>query len=131
VAVWRPGDGGEERQWLELVARVREDVKGLRREGKRCGEVLWWCSPFIRAGGAPGRGGRGVTVALNVFSAIEDDEVKGRVKEGVLMAGQVKAQGSHSRRGAGRCGVARRGGIWRWRSWGQPDRGQSPLDRER
>jgi hypothetical protein len=42
-----------------------------------------------------------VTVALNVFNAIEDGEVKGRVKEGVLMAGRVKAQGSHSRRGAG------------------------------
>jgi hypothetical protein len=30
-------------------------------------------------------------VALNVFNAIEDGEVKGRVKEGVLMAGRVKA----------------------------------------
>jgi hypothetical protein len=42
-----------------------------------------------------------VMVALNVFNAIEDGEVKGRVKEGVLMAGRVKARGSHSRRGAG------------------------------
>jgi hypothetical protein len=28
-----------------------------------------------------------VTVALNVFNAIEDGEVKGMVKEGFLMAG--------------------------------------------
>jgi hypothetical protein len=27
------------RRWLELVARAKEGVKGLTREGKRCGEV--------------------------------------------------------------------------------------------
>jgi hypothetical protein len=58
------GDGGEERQWLELVARAKEGAKGLGREGKRCGEVRGWCSPFIGAKGALGRGGWGVTVAL-------------------------------------------------------------------
>jgi hypothetical protein len=61
-----------------------------------------------------------VTVALNVFNAIEDGEVKGRVKEGVLMAGRVEARGSHSRRGAGRCGEVGCGGIQRWRSRGWP-----------
>jgi hypothetical protein len=60
AAVWWPGNGGEERRWLELITRA----KGLRREGKRCGEVQGCCSPFIGAGGEPGRGCRGVTMAL-------------------------------------------------------------------
>jgi hypothetical protein len=30
--------GGNERRQLELVARVEEGVKKLRREGMRCGE---------------------------------------------------------------------------------------------
>jgi hypothetical protein len=65
AAVWRLGDGGEERLWLEVVARVKEGAKRLEKEGIRCGEVWGWCSPFIGAGGAPGRGGRGGgTVAL-------------------------------------------------------------------
>jgi hypothetical protein len=29
------------------------------RSGERCGEALGGCSPFIGAGAAPGRGGRG------------------------------------------------------------------------
>jgi hypothetical protein len=29
------------------------------RSGERCGEARGWCSPFIGAEGAPGRGGRG------------------------------------------------------------------------
>jgi hypothetical protein len=92
AAVWRPGDGGEERRRLELIVRVKEGAKGLGREGKRCGEVRGWCSPFIGVEGAPGRGGRGVTVALIIFNAIEDGKVKGRVKEGVLMAGRVRRE---------------------------------------
>jgi hypothetical protein len=90
VAVWRPSDGGEEWRRLELVAREKEGVKGLEGEGKRCGEVRGWCSPFIWARGAPRRGGRGGNGGVNVFNAIEDGEVKGRVKEGVLMVGRVK-----------------------------------------
>jgi hypothetical protein len=30
-----------------------------KRSGGRCGATRGWCSPFIGAGGAPGRGGRG------------------------------------------------------------------------
>jgi hypothetical protein len=30
--------GGNEWRWLELVARVKEGVKELGREGMRCGE---------------------------------------------------------------------------------------------
>jgi hypothetical protein len=67
---------------------VKEGAKGLRREGKICGEVRGWCSPFIWVRGAPGRGcRRGGNDGVNVFNAIEDGEVKWRVKEGVLMAG--------------------------------------------
>jgi hypothetical protein len=39
VAVWRPGNGGEEWRCLELIARTKEGTKGLRGEGRRCGEV--------------------------------------------------------------------------------------------
>jgi hypothetical protein len=59
AAVWQSGDDGEERWWLELVVRAKEGVKGLGREGKRCGVVRGWCSPFIGVGGALGRCGRG------------------------------------------------------------------------
>jgi hypothetical protein len=54
AAVWRPCDGGEERRCLELIARAKEGVKGLKREGKRCGEVRGWCSPFIGVGACRG-----------------------------------------------------------------------------
>jgi hypothetical protein len=122
--VWRPGDGSEEQWWLELIVRAKEGAKGLKREGKMCGEVRGWCSPLWgpreRRGGVAGGG---VTVALNVFNAIEDGEVKGRVKEGVLMMGRVKAGSSLSRRGAGRRGVAERGEIRRRRSRGRPAQG--------
>jgi hypothetical protein len=57
ATVWRPGDDGEERWRLELIARAKEGTKGLRREGKRCGEVRGWCSTNIGAEGAVGRGG--------------------------------------------------------------------------
>jgi hypothetical protein len=40
----------------ERKARVWREAK---RGWKRCGEPWGWCSPFIGAGGAPGRGGRG------------------------------------------------------------------------
>jgi hypothetical protein len=51
--------GGSERRWLELVARAKEGVKELRREGMRCGEGRGSHRPFIGAGGGSGRGGRG------------------------------------------------------------------------
>jgi hypothetical protein len=89
-----------------------------------CGEVRGWCSPLIGAGGAPGRGCRGGgNGGVNVFNVIEDGEVKGRVKEGVLMAGRVKARGSDSRSGAGRRRLAGRCGIRRRHSRGQSAQG--------
>jgi hypothetical protein len=42
---------------------------------------------FYRGWGSAGEGWLGGNGGVNVFKAIEDDEVKGRVKEGVMMAG--------------------------------------------
>jgi hypothetical protein len=46
---------GNERRRLELIAIANE----LGREGMRCGEIWGPHRPFIGAGGAPERGGRG------------------------------------------------------------------------
>jgi hypothetical protein len=59
AAVWRPGDGGEERRQLELIARAKEGAKGLWREDKRCVEIRGWCSPFIGGGARWGGVARG------------------------------------------------------------------------
>jgi hypothetical protein len=54
------GDGGvAERRRVELVVRAKEGAKELRREGMRCGESRGSHRPFMGAGGAPERGGRG------------------------------------------------------------------------
>jgi hypothetical protein len=45
---------------------------------------------FYRGRGSTGEGWSGGNGGVNVFNAIEDSEVKGRVKERVLMAGRVK-----------------------------------------
>jgi hypothetical protein len=47
---------GEAAALGERKARVWREAK---RGWKRCGELWGWCSPFIGAGGVPGRGGRG------------------------------------------------------------------------
>jgi hypothetical protein len=47
---------GEAVAFSERAAQAgRED----NRSGERCGDARGWCSPFIGAGAAPGRGGRG------------------------------------------------------------------------
>jgi hypothetical protein len=50
---------GNERRWLELVARAKEGAEELGREGMRCGESRGSHRHFIGVGGAPERGGRG------------------------------------------------------------------------
>jgi hypothetical protein len=50
--------GGSERWRIELVARAKEGVKELGREGMRCGEGRGSHRPFIGAEGAPRSGGR-------------------------------------------------------------------------
>jgi hypothetical protein len=46
-----------------VVSALGERKARARREGnvsgERCGELWGWCSPFIGAGGAAGRGGQG------------------------------------------------------------------------
>jgi hypothetical protein len=77
--------GGSERWRLELVARVKEGAKELRREGMRCSEGRGSHRPFIGGGGAPGRGGRGGNGGVNGFNAIQDG---GKVKGGGVMVGE-------------------------------------------
>jgi hypothetical protein len=74
---WRTG--GNERRRLVLVARVREGVKELRREGMRCGESRGSHRPYIGVGGAPERGGQGSNGGVNGANAIEGG---GEVKRG-------------------------------------------------
>jgi hypothetical protein len=82
VVVWRLSDGSEEWRWLELIARAKEGMKGLKREGKRCGEVRGWCSPFIGAGEAPGRGCQGVTVVLMSLMPLKTARLRGGFRRG-------------------------------------------------
>jgi hypothetical protein len=74
---WRTG--GNERRWLELIARAKEGVKELGREGMRCSESRGSHRPFIGEGGAPERGGRGSNGGVNGVNAIEGE---GEVKRG-------------------------------------------------
>jgi hypothetical protein len=71
--------GGNERRRLELVARAKEGAKELGREGMRCGEGRGSHRPFIGAGGAPERGGRGSNGGVNGVNFIEGG---GEVKRG-------------------------------------------------
>jgi hypothetical protein len=52
----------------ERVAQARRE-RSLSEE--RCGELWEGCSPFIGAGGAPGRGGRVINAGANGVNAIE------------------------------------------------------------
>jgi hypothetical protein len=74
---WRTG--GNNRQWLELIVRAKEGMKELGKEGMRCGESRGSHCPFLRAGGAPERGGRGSNGGVNGINAIEGG---GEVKRG-------------------------------------------------
>jgi hypothetical protein len=68
----RQRTGGNERWRLELLARVKDGAKELGRGGMRCGEIWRSHRPFIGAGGAPERGGRGgVTVALMALTPLK------------------------------------------------------------
>jgi hypothetical protein len=73
------------------VAALGEDTaqawRERKRSGGRCGATRGWCSPFIGAGGAPGRGGRAVNTGVNDFNTIEDGggfkrEIKGGEMKG-------------------------------------------------
>ncbi len=73
----RSRTGGHERRRLEHLARAKESMKELGREGMRCGESRGSHRPFIGAGGAPERGGWGSNGGVNGINALEGgDEVK-------------------------------------------------------
>ncbi len=78
--------GGNERWRLELVARAKEGAKKLGREGMRCGESRGSHRPFIGAGGAPERGGRGG--AMTALMALTPLKAGGEVKRGGLRRGK-------------------------------------------
>jgi hypothetical protein len=74
----------------EAVA-LGEDTAQARRErkrsGGRCGATRGWCSPFIGAGGAPGRVAGAVNAGVNDFNAIEDGGgFKRQIKRGEVKA---------------------------------------------
>jgi hypothetical protein len=101
----RQRTGGSERQRLELVARAKEGVKELGREGMRCGEGRGSHCPFIGAGGAPERGGRGgVTMTLMALTPL---------KTGARLRGGLKG-GNDGGASNGSGGI--RG--WSWAAWG-------------
>jgi hypothetical protein len=54
-----------------LGERVAQPGREGNRIGERCGEARGGCSPFVGAGGAPGRGGRELIIDVNGFNAIE------------------------------------------------------------
>jgi hypothetical protein len=49
----------QNRETVVLGERAAQAGRGGNRSGERCGEARGGCSPFIRAGGSPGRGGQG------------------------------------------------------------------------
>jgi hypothetical protein len=59
-----------------LGERVAQAGREGSVSGEMCGELWEGCSPFIGAGGAPGRGGQEINASVNGFNAIEG--VKGR-----------------------------------------------------
>jgi hypothetical protein len=83
------------------------------------------------AGGEGGNGG------VNVFNAIQDGEVKGRVKEGVLMVGELRHEAAIREAELGGAGwpivVGFDGGVARVGRCCVRDKADSrgPLDRER
>jgi hypothetical protein len=77
--VERRHDDGEERWRLELSARAEEGKRELKSEGKRCGVLQGWSSPFIMAGGALGRQQLSVTGSIKALTPL----MSGRGYEGV------------------------------------------------
>jgi hypothetical protein len=55
-----------------LGERAAQAGREGNRSGERWGEARGGCSPFIGAGGAPGRRAGVVNAGVNGFNAIED-----------------------------------------------------------
>jgi hypothetical protein len=71
TVAWRSGDGGAEPEAAALSESDAQAWREAKRGWERCGEVRGWCSPFIGVGGAPGRGGRGLTPALMALTPLK------------------------------------------------------------
>jgi hypothetical protein len=59
---WRRGGRAmtmQSKEMAELGERVAQAGREGNVSGERCGELWGGCSPFVGAGGAAGRGGRG------------------------------------------------------------------------
>jgi hypothetical protein len=58
-------------EMVALGERKARAWREMKRGCERCGELWAWCSPFIGAGGAPGRGGPELIVmALTPLKAL-------------------------------------------------------------
>jgi hypothetical protein len=84
------GDTVEAGRWWCRTGRRRRSVDTAQacREGKeageRCGATRGWCSPFIGAGGVPGRKGRWVTARdLRPTSLMAGEGVNGASRGGI------------------------------------------------
>jgi hypothetical protein len=86
---WRPGDGGAEPEVAALGESEAQAWREANRGWERCGELRWWCSPFIGVGGALGKGGQGgLNAGTNGFNTIEDGGgFKREIKGGKMKAG--------------------------------------------
>jgi hypothetical protein len=87
---WRCGSQAMVVQNREAVALGEDTAQACRegkRSGERCGAIRGWCSPFIGAGGAPGRKCRWVTAGdlrptpLMVGEGVNGDS-RGGIKAG-------------------------------------------------
>jgi hypothetical protein len=78
-----------------VVSALGERKSRVRREGnvsgERCGEARGGCSPFIGAGGAPGRVAGAVNADVNGFNAVEDCRLDERLRRGIK-GGEMKAR---------------------------------------
>jgi hypothetical protein len=71
MASRRAGDDREGSVVSALGERVSQAGREGSVSGERFGEPWEGCSPFIGAGGVPGRGGRAINAGVNGFNAIE------------------------------------------------------------
>jgi hypothetical protein len=71
AAAQRPSDGGAEPEVAALGGSEARAWREAKRGWERCDEVRGWCSPFIGVGGAPGKGGQGLTPMLMALTSLK------------------------------------------------------------
>jgi hypothetical protein len=75
----RRHDGNEDRWLLELGASAEESERELGNEGKRCGVVWGWSSPFIGVGERWGGGCREIMASAKALTPLM---VRGGLRRG-------------------------------------------------